>query len=322
MSDSSTIYIHSAAAIGPRGDLSASERAVMKGDADNFDLSALMDRFNTPELRRASHFSQLSLISMSEAIERLGSSIDEETFLYFATGLGESQGTSLLFEDVMKGRGESSSPFAFVNSVNNTTAFFLSKIAGLNGQNLIISQEEFSFECALSSACGDISLGESAHALVGGADEICLSRADHLKRIDLREEQPAGEGSGWLYIGKDRANAIGELVVLKELVQGETTCPDMIGTLIEPYISSKEKVRLLPGFGLTSEDISPLIHSHPQLEVRDYLKQCGSFHTASAFGIASIFDEVEEEPILYFHINRNAFGRIFIVGIRVFARKG
>ena len=323
MSDSSPIYIYSAAALGPHGDLSGNEREVTKGDAQKVDLSGYMDRFNAPELRRASHFSQLSLICMSEAIRRIDSPIDGGAVLYFSTGLGEEQGTVALFEDIMEGRAESTSPFAFVNSVNNTTAFFLSKIAGLNGQNLIISQEEFSFECALSLACGDITLEESSHALVGGTDEICLPRTDHLTRIDLRRDQAAGEGSGWLYIGKERANAIGEIIMLKEFTQSELTCSDVISTLLEPYISSEEKVRLLPGFRLTSEEISAVIHSLPQMELKDYIKQCGCFHTASAFGIASIFDNnIEEEPALYFHVNRNALGRTFIVGIRVFGRKG
>lgn len=322
MSDSLPIYIYSAAALGPHGDLSGDERVAMQGDAENVDLSDLMARFNAPELRRSSHFSQLSLISISEAIRRFGSSIDQGTALYFATGLGEEKGTVALFENIMEGRGEASSPFAFVNSVNNTTAFFLSKINRLSGQNLIISQEEFSFECALSQSCGDISLGEAGHALVGGADENCLPRIDHLTRISLRENQPAGEGSGWLYIGKERARAIGEIVMLKELVQSEATWPDSTTSLIEPYMSADEKVRLLPGSRLTSEDISALIRSLPQMELNDYLKQCGCFLTASAFGLASIFDKVEEEPVLCFHVNRNAYGRTFIVGIRVFGRRG
>lgn len=320
MSDSLPVYIYSAAALGPHGDLSGDERENIKGDAENVDLSDLMARFNAPELRRASHFSQLSLISISEAMSRSDSSIDEGTPLYFATGLGEAQVTSVLFEKIMEGRVESSSPFAFVNSVNNTTAFFLSKINRLSGQSLIISQEEFSFESTLSQACGDISLGEAGHALVGGADEVYLPRKDHLTRINLREDQPAGEGSGWFYLGKERTNAIGEVVMLKELVQSETTWSDSTASLIEPYMSTDEKVRLLPGFRLTSEDISTLIHSLPHMEVRDYLKLCGCFHTASAFGLASIFDMVEEEPVLYFHVNRNAYGRTFIVGIRVFGR--
>lgn len=321
MSDSLPIYIYSAAALGPHGDLSGEERVVMKGDAENVDLSDLMGRFNAPELRRSSHFSQLSLICISEAIKRFDSSIDQGTALYFATGLGEEQGTVALFENIMEGRGEASSPFAFVNSVNNTTAFFLSKINRLSGQNLIVSQEEFSFESALSQSCGDISLGESGHALVGGADEIFLPRVDHLTRINLREDQPAGEGSGWLYLGKERASAIGEIVMLKESVQSETTWLDSTTSLIKPYMSADEKVRLLPGFKLISEEISALIHSLPQMEVSEYLKQCGCFHTASAFGLASIFDKIEEEPALYFHVNRNAYGRTFIVGVRVFGRK-
>ena len=321
MSDSSPVYIYSAAALGPHGDLSGDERAILEGDARNVDLNGLMDRFNAPELRRASHFSQLSLICISEAIKRDDAPLDKGTPLYFATGLGEEQGTVALFEDIMEGRAESTSPFAFVNSVNNTTAFFLSKINRLSGQNLIISQEEFSFECALSLACGDISLGESGHALVGGADEIYLPRADHLTRINLREDQAAGEGSGWLHLGKERASAIGEVVMLKEFVQNATTWSDSTTTLIEPYMSTDEKIRLLPGFRLTLEEISVLIHSLPQMELEDYLKQCGCFHTASAFGIASIFDKIEEEPGLCFHVNRNEFGRTFIVGIRVFGRK-
>ena len=322
MPDFKSIYIHSAAALGPHGDLSPDGRGILKGDAEKIDLGVLMGRFKAPELRRASHFSKLALIAISEAIERAPSPVGEGTPLYFSTGLGEEQGTVDLFENIMEGRVEATSPFAFVNSVNNTTAFFLSKINGLNGQSLIISQEDFSFECALSQACCGISLGESSHALVGGADEFCRPRKDHMTRISLRDDQKAGEGSGWLYIGRERGNAVGEIVMLKELNNREADFTALICNIIAPYLSTNEKVRLLPGFRLRHEDVSALIKEMPKLEVTNYLELCGAFHTSSAFGMASIFDKAEEGPLLYFHVNRNLYGRTFIAAIRVFGQRG
>ena len=66
------------------------------------------------------------------------------------------------------------------------------------------------------------------------------------------------------------------------------------------------------------DEVDEIIKRFPAMECKNYLDYCGCFHSAAAFGIASAFDDHHDEDIIYFHLNRNLFGRIFIVGVKVY----
>ena len=158
-------------------------------------------------------------------------------------------------------------------------------------------------------------------ALVGGVDESAQPRAEHLRHISLRPDQLIGEGSGWLYLTKHPTGAVGELlcveqialppkIALEDWAQSVATCVQQTGS------DTQEPPHLLPGFRLSSDDISALRRKLPRAQVFNYLEYCGCYHTASAFGIAMMFDAPGVVASRVFHVNRDASGRTMVVGVR------
>jgi len=199
-------------------------------------------------------------------------------------------------------------------------AFYVARRAQFSARNLTVTEEEFSFEWALKLALGDLRHAGFDQALVGGVDENSRPRADHLRRISLRADQPMGEGSGWLYLTKDPTAALGELLCVEQLSLSPTMSfgdwAQSVAACVARYGERNERVHLLPGFRLTLGDISALLAKLPRATLTDYLVYCGSYHTAAAFGIGMLFDEPAATAARYFHVNRDATGRTMVVGVR------
>ncbi|MBI5561668.1 MAG: hypothetical protein HY894_02260 [Deltaproteobacteria bacterium] len=311
-------YILGAAAIGPLGDTTEASRRTLKADPATADLSNLVLELTGQEMRRAGHFTELAIAGAGLAVRRAGARLDPLSPLFFATGLGEVHNTVALFKQVMEGGAGSTSPYAFVNSVSNTAAFQVAKSAGLVSPNLTFSQEEFSFECALRFAAAEIEDGLAAGALVGGTDELSHPRHEHIKRLPLKEGEIMGEGCGWLRLGSDGAGAIGEALGVVELQidAGEEWAAALCGA-IGPWIEEGVDAFLMPGFRMDGAETAALA-GRLDAGVKDYLKYCGCFHTASAFGLASVFDGPRKTEAVYVHVNRNAEGRAICAGIKAY----
>ncbi|MDH3976589.1 MAG: hypothetical protein OEV42_20185 [Deltaproteobacteria bacterium] len=319
MNDRIRAYVHSAAALGPHGDLLSEERKALTGDARGSDLGEKMSPFKGPELRRIAHFSELPIVASAEALHRMGKKWRKETALYLGTGLGESQGTIALFKDIMEEAKEFVSPYGFVNSVNNTAAFFIAKILEIESSNITISQEEFSFEWALKLAINDLKKDASNAALAGGVDELCHPRSSHEKRIRLEKKDLMGEGSGWLYLEKAKKGAKGEVLDVIAFPPSQGEWQEWVARSVTPWTGEAQEVVVLPGFRMKDEEIKRIAALLPGCRIENYLQYCGSFHTAAAFGIASIFDKKHERETLYIHINRDSTNRIMVIGVRAYA---
>ena len=321
MAEKSPIYILSAATLGPGQDTAYADRRSLTEDAMPLDLQALLKTFTEQDLRRAGHFTELAVAGSQLCISRLKQPLNQDTAVYFSTGLGEVQKTVALFQQVMDEDTGLVSPYSFVNSVSSTAGFYVAKAAGLKSRNLTVCQEEFSFEAAFKLAQTDLENNEVDFAMVGGADECSHPRAEHMHRIQLEDSQPMGEGSGWLCLGKTSRHAIGEVLMVREIT-GDTPAAWLTAVegILSPWLKKGHKTYLLPGFRLEEANINNLLNRLPEMELKDYLDYCGCFHTAAAFGLASVFDEKRKEPALYFHINRNTYGRTMIVGVYAFPR--
>lgn len=322
------VYILSASAVGPNADATAAERRVLKTDPESCDFQDIVRQLTMHDFRRIGHFSEISVTGSQIAIRRMAHPISPNTGIYFSTGLGEVKKTVSMFEQVLGHEEGLVSPYSFVNSVSSTTSFYVAKAARIESRNITVSQEELSFEIALRLAQTDIEDGTVDCALAGGADELSHPRSEHMRRIKLEDRQIMGEGSGWLCLGKNSRNAIGELLMVKEIPAPECLCRgngdvlsewlNVAADAISPWITEHEKTYLLPGFRLDKKHIEGLLNRLPQAEIKNYLKYCGCFHTAAAFGIASVFDQPHSEPALYFHVNSNLYGRTMVVGVRAF----
>ncbi len=331
------VYILSASAVGPCADTTAAERRVLKTDPESRDLQDIVRALTMHDFRRIGHFSELSVTGSQKALLRITHPVSPDTGIYFSTGLGEVKKTVSMFEQVLGHEGGLVSPYSFVNSVSSTTSFYVAKAACIESRNITVSQEELSFEIALILAQTDIDDGTVECALVGGADECSYPRSEHMHRIKLEDRQIMGEGSGWLYLGKNSRHAIGELMMVKEIPapecfyrgRGDTlsewlnAVADTISPLITKHVPAgikqgQKKTYLLPGFRLDKKHTEGLLNRLHHAEIKNYLEHCGCFHTAAAFGIASVFDQHHTEPALYFHVNSNLYGQTMVVAVRAF----
>lgn len=323
MSHTRRVYINAAAAIGPSGDSHLAERKVLNCDPAQTDLYDKVKALTGLEMRRSGHFTELAVFGSQLAIKRLGAHIGQAAPLYFGTGLGEVHETVALFEQVMEGGAGATSPYAFINSVSNTTAFHLAKTAGLLSTNITISQEEHSFEWALAFAAADVIDGRAAEALVGGVDELSHPRSAHVKRFPLKDGEFMGEGSGWLCLGSDGSKAEGEVIGVIELT---TAYEDVeawgcaVAKAALSWVSAASPVFLMPGLRLSGAHTEAILRLLNGAKVMGYLALCGRFHTAVAYGLAAIFDLKYAADTLFIHVSANTEGRTMLVGVKAFGK--
>ena len=315
-SHSKPVYIHAAAALGPHGDIARAERRTLHGDPPPLELKELVKTVVGVSLRQASHLVELAAIGSQLCIKRLSYPVPENTAVYLGTGLAEVRKNDAVFRQVMPPGPGLASPFDFINAANNMAAFYTAKLGNLRARNLTITQEEFSFEWALHLAAADLRTGEYRQALVGGVDENSQPRVSHLRRIALRNDQPMGEGSGWLVLSVAAEQAVGELIEVKHVAR-DTVLFEALRVALHAWQQPGEPLTLLPGLRIEPAEIVRLTRTLPNLRIQDYLAFCGCFHSAAAFGIAALFD-TPVAPGLFVHLNRDASGHVLLCAVRVF----
>ena len=318
MAEAQSVYIHAAAALGPCLDTGAPERTRLAADPPPTELKELTRKVVGAPLRQASHFIELAAIGSQLCLKRLPWPAPENTAVYVGTGLAEVRKTHAVFYQVMPPGPGMASPFDFINAANNMAAFYVAKLGNFRARNLTVTQEEFSFERALQLALADLRAGGYHQALVGGVDENSQPRSNHLRRFPLRDDQVMGEGSGWLYLGTRRAQARGELLTVRHGAHGSDAVT-LLADTVRNGRQAGESVVLLPGFRMDKSEIARLATALPGLETRDYLSECGCFHTAAAFGIGALLDHAWLNPALVVHINRDSAGGLMLVALRLFA---
>jgi 3-oxoacyl-[acyl-carrier-protein] synthase II len=312
------IYIHAAAALGPHGDSAAAARRALEADPPPLELKELVKTVVGVPLRQASHFVELATIGSQLCLRQLATPAPENTAVYLGTGFAETRKNEAVFKQVMPPGPGMASPFDFINTANNMAAFYTARIAGFRARNLTVMQEEFSFEWALHLAVSDLQAGDVRQALVGGVDENTLSRFQTLRRISLRPDQPVGEGSGWFYIETQADKARGEILTVRYIVR--TVEPvTLLADVVHEWRMLNEPVSVLPGFRLEWNEVMALSAALPDVTVRDYIAQCGYFHSAAAFGLATAFDLPRTQPTLIVHLNRDSAGHLMLVVVRAFA---
>ena len=306
------VYIHAAAALGPHGDITREERRALHGDPPPLELKERVKEIVGVSLRQASHLVELAAIGSQLCLKRLPAPAPADTAVYLGTGLAEVRKNEAVFRQTMPPGSGLASPFDFINAANNMAAFYTARLGNFHARNLTISQEEFSFEWALHLAAAAVRTGEYNQALVGGVDENSHPRIGHLRRIALRDDQPMGEGSGWLALSAEKERACGELVEVKHLPPNAEIAP-----ALHAWRRPQEPLTLLPGLRIEPAQAERLRVELPGSTVQDYLPFCGGFHTAAAFGIAALFD-APAKPGLFVHFNRDAGDRVMLCAVRVF----
>jgi len=312
------VYIHAAAALGPAGDTMRTERRTLTEDPPPFDYRDLVRRVVGVPLRQASHLVELAAIGSQLCLKHLSTPAPEDTAVYVGTGLAEVRKTNALFYQVMPPGPGMASPFDFINAANNMAAFYTAKLGNFRSRNLTVTQEEFSFEWALKLAVEDLRDGHFSRALVGGVDENAHPRTQHMRRITLAPEQILGEGCGWLYLTREANGAIGEMLAVEDL--GSNPEPvEAVKSRLSPWRVDHEPVVLLPGFRIRPEELASVCEAFPGCAVERYVDWCGSFHTASAYGLGTFFEAPTPSARLCIHINRRPSGHWMAVVARAYS---
>jgi len=288
---------------------------MLHGDPPPLELKELVKTVVGVSLRQASHLVELAAIGSQLCLKRLPVPAPENSAVYLGTGLAEVRKNEAVFRQVMPPGPGLASPFDFINAANNMAAFYVAKLGNFCARNLTITQEDFSFEWALHLAAADLRTGEYRQALVGGVDENSLTRIGHLRRIALRDDQPMGEGSGWLYLSVAAEQARGKLIDTMHLTR-DRDLAEVLHVALQGWRRPDEPFTLLPGLRIEPAEIQRLTQAMPDLRVQDYLGMCGGFHSAAAFGLAALFDP-PVTPGLFVHLNRDASGHAMICAVRV-----
>jgi hypothetical protein len=313
MTADARVYVHAAAALGPGGTTGSPPRAPLTADPDT-DLRTLTKSVLGQPLRQASHFVELCAIGARLCLDRAAAPPGPATAVYFGTGLGEVRKTESLFAAVMPPGSGVATPFDFINASPNMGAFYVARQAGFMARNLTVTQDVFSFECALALALDDLRAAAVVQALVGGADENRFPRPEHMRRLPLRDNQIMGEGSGWLLLSRDPAGARAEVIgVPAPVTRGlgaeawARACAQTVGT---------GAVTILPGCNVTPQERTALAAQFPAADFQSYLEYCGWYLTASAFGVAAAFDEPHRPGRTWVHVNRNTGGSTMLIVVR------
>ena len=173
--------------------------------------------------RRVSRLIQLALMGAAECAR--GHALAPDCGLYLASGQGALADSVDVFTQMFVD-GQAPKPISFVNTLSNTSCFYVAKVLGLSGPSQFVSSSALPLESALSLALLDLARGRVAQALVGGVDECVLPLSDHRKRLRTRPDAPLGEGTHWMLLsaaraklvpGHDDADGIGTLRSVAEL---------------------------------------------------------------------------------------------------------
>ncbi|HUW98058.1 MAG TPA: beta-ketoacyl synthase N-terminal-like domain-containing protein [Acidiferrobacter sp.] len=297
------LFIRAAAAIGPQGIVG---RGRAGADTAIGDLDKTWRELCGPSLRQCSRFVVAAVAGALLCTRKVP--VAPETGLYFATGLGDTRSAAALFQQAQGGQGRAS-PFDFVNVNANTAAFHVARLVGLKGRNLTITQSELSFEWAARLAASDLQSGGTT-TLLGGVDDYHPIDAEQRLRLALAADQRPGEGSAWLLLSKDPADALGSLLQISLWAQpslDQAPWAQDVAARIADRVPT-EGLRILPGFRVDAKQRADLQAQLPDAIMMPYQEHCGCFHTATAFAMVWALGQARGATETFAHITRDVSG--------------
>ena len=164
--------------------------------------------------RRASRFMQLATIGASRCLK--GVDVSGDTAVYLASGRGDLEIIQDVLEQVFRD-GQSPKPLHFVNTVSNAACFQVAKLLGLEGRSSFVCHPSFAFENTLRLALADLAAGNAPAILFGTVDAVVAPIDIHRVRLGVSPDTSLGEGSHWLLLQTESANALAQIAEFKRL---------------------------------------------------------------------------------------------------------
>jgi len=198
--------------------------SVVRNQDETLDVKAAWKAISPKMIRRTDRYIQLALLGANAAVADMD--LDRSTALYMASG----QGNLAVFKRLRDQRyilKQPPKPVDFINSLSNTSGFYVAQYFGINGKNLNVSRLGFVSATLLLLAQNDLTLGREKQILLGGVDELQEPFSFTRKTLGVCDERSLGEGSNWLLLSTQKEDALGTLEVLKS---------EMVMSTLQEYI--------------------------------------------------------------------------------------
>ncbi len=163
-------------------------------------LKELVKGATGSHVRRIGRFIQLALIGAGRCVQ--AHDLAKDTSVYLSSGRGDLEVTLEVLADMVE-RGLPPKPLSFINTVSNSSCFYVAKTFGLHGSSQFVTRRHAPLESALQLAMLDLTHNNTRTALVGTVDIVTLPLTDHRERLALAADTPIGEGSHWLLLAGD-----------------------------------------------------------------------------------------------------------------------
>ncbi|MET0051933.1 MAG: hypothetical protein ABW095_12765 [Candidatus Thiodiazotropha sp.] len=147
--------------------------------------------------RRSDRLTQLSLLGLSATPGH--DNLNPHTQLILASGDANLSSTIQNNEQIFA-QHAIPNPIAFINTVNNSTAFHVSQALHIGGQVTTVSRGDCSLEAGFQIA-DTLRLEQNLPILLGAVDEVPKDPHQHRRRLGLSPGEPLAEGSFWFHCG-------------------------------------------------------------------------------------------------------------------------
>ena len=193
--------------------------SVYHKEGEVLDVKAAWKAVAPKMIRRTDRFIQLALLGAHKAVGEL--TLSKNCAIYMASG----QGNLAVFKRLRDQRyihKQPPKPVDFINSLSNTSGFYVAQFFGITGKNLNVSRLGFVAETTLLLAQNDLELGREEEILLGGVDEL-QTPVDFTRRtLGLCDERQLGEGSNWMLLSAHKDSALASLDVEKKMLDFDT----------------------------------------------------------------------------------------------------
>lgn len=229
-------------------------------------------------LRRMSHILKMgvstALCSLKEA------QIDKPDAIITGTAMGCFEDTDKFLRSIGDNAEQLLTPTSFIQSTHNTVGGQVALLTKCHGYNFTYTQQEHSFEDALSDAMLYLEEHSNANVLAGGLDELNQPLFELFSRTgQINKEYGIGEGSAFFTISKKRSGA----------------CKAEIADVQTVYFGdlSQEITKFLKENGLKPDEVNVVLSDgtkdheklFPGAVIVNYKSLCGEYFTAPAFAL-------------------------------------
>jgi hypothetical protein len=254
-------------------------------------------------IRRIDRFIQLSLIGAHRCAK--GITLAENTGLYVASSQGAKGNISKALVQIYKDK-QPLMPLNFINMVGNAASFYIAKTLNIQGVNLFLTRNHFTFEAALEIAMLDISTGTSDAALVGSVDECITPLSHHRSQLRIPNDAALGEGSHWWLIGNENAKLGKPLAIINDMQNFTNTesLHNYINNIIT--LQSDKKLHISLGLHLNESDKNSLYAINQYIETDDYTKKIGFYESSGGYALSNaIKADYFTTDTIFMHIDKN-----------------